>query len=82
MKISTGKIVLSTYADDADEFGCFHLTKIVASAMKIEYSAALQLMADGKVEVEGIKIKEPIGLFLAGRTLKIDGKKWKIEGTA
>ena len=82
MKISTGKIILSTFVDDADDFGCYHLTKIVASVMKTDYDAALLLMKEGKVEVEGIKMREPVGLWLGGRTLKIGDQSWKIAETA
>jgi hypothetical protein len=82
MRISTGKVVLSQFADDADEFGCFHLTKIVASVMKTDYDAALKLMADGHVTVENIKMKTPVALYLAGRTLKVGDQEWKVTVTA
>lgn len=87
MRIETGKLHLNKFVDDADDFGCFHLTKIVASVMRCDYDDALKLMADGHVTVENVKMYRPCALWLAGRTLRVKMKEekfdqsWKIEVT-
>jgi hypothetical protein len=80
MKIVGSMLWLDQDDEGSTEFaGFYHLTKVVAAVMDIDYDSALTLQQAGKVLLEGQKMKQPVGVYLPDGKLKINDQEWTVR---